>query len=48
VALATDAGKKDIKARPNEGYRMISVGWDFDLLRNALGDTVKGMRAEIE
>jgi 2-keto-3-deoxy-L-rhamnonate aldolase RhmA len=47
VVLATDAGPKDIKARLDEGYRMISVGWDFDLLRNALGETIKGMRAEI-
>ena len=48
VVLATDAGPKDIKARLDEGYRMISVGWDFDLLRNALGDTVKGMRTAIK
>jgi len=48
VVLATDAGPKDIKARLDEGYRMISVGWDFDLLRNALGETIKGMRAEIK
>jgi 2-keto-3-deoxy-L-rhamnonate aldolase RhmA len=48
VVLATDAGPKDIKARLDEGYRMISVGWDFDLLRNALADTVKGMRSAIK
>ncbi len=48
VLLATDAGPKDIKARLDEGYRMISVGWDFDLLRNALSDTVKGMREAIK
>jgi 2-keto-3-deoxy-L-rhamnonate aldolase RhmA len=48
VVLATDAGPKDIKARLDEGYRMISVGWDFDLLRNALGETIKGMRSAIK
>jgi hypothetical protein len=32
----------------DEGYRMISVGWDFTLLRDALADTIKGMRAVIK
>lgn len=47
VVAATDAGPGDIQARINEGYRMLSVGWDFDLLRKGLADTVKGMRSAI-
>jgi hypothetical protein len=30
-----------------EGYRMISVGWDFGLLQQTLGDTIGGMRGAI-
>jgi 2-keto-3-deoxy-L-rhamnonate aldolase RhmA len=48
VVLATDAGPKDIKARLEEGYRMISVGWDFGLLQQALGDTIGAMRGAIK
>lgn len=47
MILATDAGPTDIKGRMDEGYRMISVGWDFNLLRAALGETIKGMRSAI-
>lgn len=47
VILATDAGPADIRARLDEGYRMLSVGWDFNLLRDALGGTIKGMRTAI-
>lgn len=45
VILATDAGPKDVQARLDEGYRMISVGWDFGLMQAAIGDTISGMRA---
>jgi 2-keto-3-deoxy-L-rhamnonate aldolase RhmA len=48
VVLATDAGPKDIRARLDEGYRMISVGWDFGLLQTALGETIGAMRATIK
>jgi len=48
VVVATDAGPGDIKAKLDAGYRMISVGWDFDLLRKELGDTIKGMRSAIK
>jgi len=48
VVLATDAGPKDLRARLDEGYRMISVGWDFGLLQTALGDTIGAMRATIK
>jgi len=47
VIAATDATPADIKARVGEGYRLISVGWDFGLLRDALGSTVKSMRSAI-
>ncbi len=47
VVLATDAGPKDIAARVAEGYRMISVGWDFGLLQQTLGETIGGMRGAI-
>jgi len=46
VVAATDAGPEDFKAKVNAGYRMISVGWDFDLLRRSLADTVKAMRSK--
>lgn len=48
VILATDAGPKDIRQRLDEGYRMISVGWDFGLLQTALGETIGAMRATIK
>ena len=48
VFLATDATPADIKARVEEGYRLISVGWDFNLLRDALDGTIKGMRGAIK
>jgi len=48
VVAATDAGPGDIKAKVDAGYKMISVGWDFDLLRRELGDTIKGMRSAIK
>jgi 2-keto-3-deoxy-L-rhamnonate aldolase RhmA len=48
VLLATDAGPSDMKARVDEGYRLISVGWDFNLLRDALDGTIKGMRGAIK
>jgi 2-keto-3-deoxy-L-rhamnonate aldolase RhmA len=47
VITATDATPADIKARIAEGYRLISVGWDFGLLRDALASTVKSMRSAI-
>lgn len=47
VFAATDATPADIKARADEGYRLISVGWDFGLLRDALGSAVKSMRSAV-
>jgi 4-hydroxy-2-oxoheptanedioate aldolase len=48
VVCATDAGPDDIKARLDEGYRMISVGWDFDIVSRGLGDMFKRMRTAIK
>jgi 2-keto-3-deoxy-L-rhamnonate aldolase RhmA len=44
VIAATNAGPDDVTARLAEGYRLISVGWDYVLLRDALSDTFKRMR----
>jgi 4-hydroxy-2-oxoheptanedioate aldolase len=44
VLLATDAGPADVKARLAEGYRLISVGWDFQALQKSLDETVGAMR----
>jgi len=44
VIAATNAGPDDVAARVGEGYRLISVGWDYALLRDALGDAFKRMR----
>jgi 2-keto-3-deoxy-L-rhamnonate aldolase RhmA len=48
VVAATDAGPEDIKSKLDAGYKMLSVGWDFDLLRSRLGDTIKGMRSAVK
>jgi hypothetical protein len=44
VIAATNASPDDVSARLAEGYRLISVGWDYVLLRDALGDALKRMR----
>lgn len=44
VIAATDAGPADVAVRLAEGYRLISVGWDFGLLRDALAETLAKMR----
>lgn len=48
VVAATDATPEDMKAKLDAGYRMLSVGWDFDLLRRELADTIKGMRSAVK
>jgi 4-hydroxy-2-oxoheptanedioate aldolase len=48
VVAATDAGPADMKAKLDAGYRMLSVGWDFDLLRRELDVTIKGMRSAVK
>jgi 4-hydroxy-2-oxoheptanedioate aldolase len=44
VVPAIDAAPDTVKARVTAGWRMISVGWDFDMLKKALGDTLKATR----
>jgi 2-keto-3-deoxy-L-rhamnonate aldolase RhmA len=40
VFLATNATPEDVETRVAEGYRLISLGWDFNLLKNELDSTV--------
>jgi 4-hydroxy-2-oxoheptanedioate aldolase len=44
VVLATDASPENVKAKLAEGYRLISVGWDFAMIQKSLADTVGAMR----
>ncbi len=44
VLLATEAAPEDVAARIAEGYRLIHVGWDFNLLRRELDERVKKTR----
>jgi hypothetical protein len=48
VIAATNATPEDVQAKIDAGYRLISVGWDFGLLQQALRDTIKGLRAAIK
>jgi 4-hydroxy-2-oxoheptanedioate aldolase len=47
VIAATDAGPDDVAERLAEGYRLISVGWDFSLLRDHLGSLLEKMRRPV-
>lgn len=47
LIVATDAGPAEVAARLAEGYRLISVGWDFTLLRDTLSETFGRMRPAI-
>lgn len=44
-AIETDAA--DVKKRADEGYRLIALGWDFDMLRKELGASMKTARAAV-
>jgi 2-keto-3-deoxy-L-rhamnonate aldolase RhmA len=48
VILATDATPADVQARVSEGYRMISIGWDFNLMKDAVDKTLAAMRPVIK
>lgn len=48
VVAAIDAAPADVKAKVDEGYRMVSVGWDFGLLQKSLTDTIKAFRSAIK
>jgi 4-hydroxy-2-oxoheptanedioate aldolase len=45
VVAAVDASPADVKAKIDAGYRMVSVGWDFNLLQKGLTDTIKSFRS---
>ena len=44
VYLATEAAPEDVSARIAEGYRLIHLGWDFNLLRSELDERVSRTR----
>lgn len=47
VVPAIDATPADVKSRVAAGWRLISLGWDFDMLKKELGDTIKATRGAI-
>jgi 2-keto-3-deoxy-L-rhamnonate aldolase RhmA len=48
VFLATEAEPEEVAARVAEGYRLIHVGWDFNLLRKELNSRVSATRKVLE
>jgi 2-keto-3-deoxy-L-rhamnonate aldolase RhmA len=44
VFLATEAEPEEVEARVAEGYRLIHVGWDFNLMRKELDERIKNTR----
>jgi len=44
---AIDATPADVKARVTAGWRLISLGWDFDMLQKQLRDSLKATRTAI-
>jgi 4-hydroxy-2-oxoheptanedioate aldolase len=47
IVPAIDATPDDVKARVNAGWRLISLGWDFDMLRKQLRDSLNATRTAI-
>jgi hypothetical protein len=47
VVPAIDASPETVKARVAAGWRLISLGWDFDMLKKQLGDTIGATRAAL-
>ena len=47
VVGAIDVTPDDVKTRVAQGWRLISLGWDFGMLQKELGDTIKATRAAI-
>ena len=47
VVAAIDATPDDVKARVNAGWRLISLGWDFDMLKKQLRDSLQATRKAI-
>jgi 2-keto-3-deoxy-L-rhamnonate aldolase RhmA len=48
VVAAIDVTPEDVAKRVAEGYRLLSLGWDFGLMQKALADTLKSTRAQIK
>ena len=48
VVAAVTAAPGDVKAKVEAGYRLISVGWDFDLMKKGLTETVQAVRSVIK
>ena len=48
VYLATEAEPEEVAARVAEGYRLIHVGWDFNLLRKELDSRVSETRQKLK
>jgi 2-keto-3-deoxy-L-rhamnonate aldolase RhmA len=46
VIAATEATEADYQAKIDAGYRMIILGWDFELLQKELSETLKIMRSK--
>jgi len=44
VVPAIDATPDTVKSRVAAGWRLISLGWDFDMLKKQLGDTLAATR----
>ena len=47
VVPAIDATPETVKARVDAGWRLISLGWDFDMLKKQLGDTIGATRGAL-
>ncbi|HVB37787.1 MAG TPA: aldolase/citrate lyase family protein [Vicinamibacterales bacterium] len=47
VIPGIDATPQDVRAKVAAGWRLISLGWDFDMVAKQLGDTIKSVRSAI-
>jgi len=47
VIPAIETGPSEVRAKAEAGYRLIALGWDFDMLRKELGTSMKEARAAI-
>jgi 2-keto-3-deoxy-L-rhamnonate aldolase RhmA len=48
VYLATEAEPEDVGVRIAEGYRLIHLGWDFNLLRSELDERLSRTRETLK
>ncbi len=47
VIAGIDATPQDVKAKVAAGWQLISLGWDFDMLKKQLDDTITAVRGTI-